>query len=116
MDHDFGYGQYVDLEHYAGRVVKHYIPLQDNAVIHIKQPFELESGAQRFRYLKILRPVNSSDKTISEFSFRAENLSNPLASNPLSSNPLASNKSEKMLLSTICIIFILIAQLWIFHR
>ena len=115
MDHDFGYGQYVDLEHYAGRVVKHYIPLQDNAVIHIKQPFELESGAQRFRYLKLLRPVNTSVNTISEFSYRADPLSNPLASNPLS-DPLASNKSEKMLLSTICIIFILIAQLWIFHR
>lgn len=114
MDHDFGYGQYIDLEHYAGRVVQHSIPIRDPTVIQIKQMIELyespkqkqkeESGAQRFkRYQAIYlsRPVHqiNADKQINNTS-------------------VSDTKLEMMqhLLSTICIVFILITQLWMLHK
>jgi hypothetical protein len=116
MEHDYGYGQYIDLEHYAGRVIKHYIPINDHTVIQVRQMIELpespkqkqnefkDTGAQRYkRYQSIYlsRPSNkiNADKQIKNTS-------------------VSEFKVEMMqhLLSTICIVLILITQLWFFHR
>lgn len=118
MDHDFGYGQYIDLEHYAGRVIKHYIPINDHTVIQIKQVIEFpespkrkqkeefkDTGAQRFkRYQSIYLSRHVPQITVDKQINNTKNVS--------------EFKVEMMqhLLSTICIVLILITQLWFFHR
>lgn len=112
MEHDYGYGQYIDLEHYAGRVIKHYIPINDHTVIQIKQVIEFpespkrkpESVAPRFKQYKSVYLSRPSHEINTDKQINNTNVS--------------EFKVEMMqhLLSTICIVLILITQLWFFHR
>ena len=116
MEHDYGYGQYIDLEHYAGRVIKHYIPINDHTVIQIKQVIEFpespkrkqkevfkDSGAKRFKHQTMHLPRHVHQITVDK---------------QINNTNVSEFKVEMMqhLLSTICIVLILITQLWFFHR
>jgi hypothetical protein len=113
MEHDYGYGQYIDLEHYAGRVIKHYIPINDHTVIQIKQVIEFPESPKR------KQKEDSSAKRLRHQTMHLPRHVHQINTDKQINNTNVSEfKVEMMqhLLSTICIVLILITQLWLFHR